>query len=102
MVLEITVLDVRPGTEAEFESVLPEALDLIVTAPGYCGHTVRRHSENSNRYILLVHWKRQEDSEENFRGTARHRRLKAMLHRFYELYPETNYYVPVQGFPTIT
>lgn len=102
MILEITVLDVHPGLEKEFEKVLPQALQFIASAPGYTGHTVRRHVEHRSRYILLVHWERQEDSDANFRGTDRHRKLKSMLHRFYELYPETDYYESVDGFPTIS
>ncbi len=98
MVLEITILDVHPGLEREFERVLPTALQFVTSAPGYLGHTVKRHSEHKSRYILLVHWKRREDSEANFRGTERHQKLKAILHRFYELYPETDYYEPVDGF----
>lgn len=102
MVLEITILDVHPGLEQEFEGVLPVALQQIVTAPGYRGHTVRRHCDIKSRYILLVHWERRENSDENFRGTPRHKKLKEMLHRFYELYPETDYYEPVNGFPGIS
>lgn len=102
MILEITILDVHPGLELEFEKVLPEALQIIVSAPGYTGHTVRRHAENRNRYILLVNWERKEDSDINFRGTARHKKLKSMLHRFYELYPKTDYYGPVDGYPAIS
>jgi hypothetical protein len=28
--------------------------------------------------------------------------LKRMLHKFYELYPETNYYESVENFPNIS
>ena len=98
MILEVTYLDVHAGFQREFEQTLPEALKMITTAPGYLGHTVKRSIENRCRYMLLVQWERKADSDENFRGTMRHQKLKQMIHRFYEMYPATEYYETVGGF----
>lgn len=101
MVFEITTLDVNSGLIQAFEKALPQALEIITTAPGYIQHTVKRHVENRSRYILLVIWERREDSEANFRGTTQHKKLKSMLHRYYELYPETEYYEAVEGYSNV-
>jgi heme-degrading monooxygenase HmoA len=68
MILEVAVLDVRPGSEAAFEAAFAEARSLIASIPGYLGLELQRCIEKPSRYVLLARWRRLEDHTEGFRG----------------------------------
>jgi len=54
MILEVVIMDVRPGQEAGFERDFAVALAWIGGAAGYVSHELHRCLETSNRYALLV------------------------------------------------
>jgi heme-degrading monooxygenase HmoA len=92
MILEMAVLDVRPGAEARFEEAMREAQPLIRATPGFEGIEVRPCIERPGRYLLLVRWRRLEDHTEGFRGSKRYARWRELLHRFYEPFPTVEHY----------
>ncbi|HEX5047216.1 MAG TPA: antibiotic biosynthesis monooxygenase, partial [Gammaproteobacteria bacterium] len=61
MITEHARLDIRPGEEVSFEAAFREAQAIIAAMPGYLGHELRPCIEHSNRYLLLVRWRRLED-----------------------------------------
>ena len=67
LILELAVLDVRPGEAEAFERAMREARPLIEATPGFAGIELRRCLEISNRYVLLVSWEKLEDHTEGFR-----------------------------------
>ena len=97
MILEVAVLDVRPGTSADFEQAFAGAQAIISSMPGYVSHDLRRCLEVENRYILLVSWQTLEDHTEGFRRSARYQDWKRLLHHFYDPFPSVEHYVPVFG-----
>jgi heme-degrading monooxygenase HmoA len=46
---------------------------------------------------LLVRWRRLEDHTEGFRGSRAYQRWKALLHPFYEPFPEVEHYGEPRG-----
>jgi heme-degrading monooxygenase HmoA len=54
MILEVAILDVRPGSEAAFEAAFAEARPLIASIDGFLGLELRRCLEKPSRYVLLV------------------------------------------------
>ena len=92
MITELARLDVRPGEEVRFEAAFREAQSIIASMPGYLGHELRPCIERSNRYLLLVRWRRLEDHTLGFRGSRAWQRWSAMLHPFYEPLPEVEHY----------
>lgn len=92
MILEVAILDVIAGKEAEFESAMREASSLISSMPGYVDHQVQRCLERPSRYILLVNWNTLEDHTVGFRGSAEYQKWRAMLHRFYDPFPTVEHY----------
>lgn len=92
LVLEVAVLDVRPGEEIAFESAIKKARPLIATTPGFVAIEVRRCVETSSRYLLLVSWERFEDHTIGFRQSDRYGEWKAMLHHFYDPFPVVEHY----------
>ena len=92
MVLEVAILDVIPGREAEFEAAFGEAQSIIAGMPGYLGHQLQRCIENRSRYILLVNWRTLSDHTDGFRGSAEYQRWRELLHHFYDPFPEVEHY----------
>jgi heme-degrading monooxygenase HmoA len=97
MILELARLDVRPGQETGFEAAFHEAQGIIAAMPGYLGHELRPCIEHSNRYLLLVRWRRLEDHTEGFRSSRAYERWRALLHPFYEPFPEVEHYGEPRG-----
>jgi len=97
MILEVAVLDVIPGREAEFEKAFAEARVLIASVDGYLSHELNRCVEKRSRYILLVRWKTLAAHTEGFRRSPQYERWKVLLHGFYEPFPEVEHYVGVFG-----
>ena len=95
MVLEVAILDVVPGQETEFQASFAQAQGIIVSMPGYISHNLRRCVEKPSRYILLVSWEKLEDHTVGFRGSARYREWKSLLHHYYDPFPEVEHYVEV-------
>jgi heme-degrading monooxygenase HmoA len=95
-ILEVAVLDVKPGQAAEFEAAFARAQAIISAAPGYLSHELQRCVENPNRYLLLVRWRRLEDHTEGFRKSAPYQEWKKLLHRFYDPFPTVEHYEPLR------
>jgi heme-degrading monooxygenase HmoA len=97
MVLEVAVLDVRPGRADEFERAFAEAQAIIASMPGYAGHQVQRCVERPDRFILLVTWETLEAHTVGFRQSAQYQDWKARLHHFYDPFPVVEHYRLVPG-----
>lgn len=95
MILEVAILDVLPGRSAEFETAFARAQHIISAMPGYLSHELRSCLEVDNRYILLVNWESVEAHTEGFRGSPQYQEWKALLHHFYDPFPEVHQYLPV-------
>jgi heme-degrading monooxygenase HmoA len=91
-ILEVAVLDVRPGMEAEFEATFRQAVPIISSMPGYIAHQLRRCIEVRNRYILLVDWTSLEAHTVGFRGSPEYQDWRRLLHRFYDPFPTVEHY----------
>ena len=92
MVLELAILDVIPGREAEFEHAFEEAKGIIASMPGFQSLELQKCIERSNRYALLVRWSRLEDHTTGFRQSAGYQRWKQLLHHFYDPFPVVEHY----------
>jgi heme-degrading monooxygenase HmoA len=99
MILEVAILNVIPGREAEFEEAFRRAQRIISSATGYRSHALRRCLETGNRYILLVNWDELEDHTAGFRGSAGYQEWKRLLHHFYDPFPTVEHYSAVGGVP---
>ena len=95
MILEVAVLDVRPGESEAFEAAFRQAQAIIASMPGYRSHQLQRCVENADRYLLLVEWDTLEAHTVGFRGSAEYQRWKELLHRFYDPFPTVEHYVRV-------
>ena len=97
MILEVAILNVRPGETDAFESAFREASGIISSMAGYHAHELRRCIEASNRYVLLVHWQTLEDHTIGFRQSAEYQRWRVLLHHFYDPFPTVEHYTQPLG-----
>ncbi len=95
MILEVAVLDVKPGLEQEFERNFSKAQAIIASMKGYVSHQLQHCIEKPSRYILLVNWETLADHEQGFRQSAEYQEWKALLHHFYDPFPTVEHYEPV-------
>ena len=96
MVLEVAILNIRPGQTGSFELAFIEAQRIIAASPGYQRHELRRCAEHPNRYLLLVWWDSIESHAIGFRGSEPYQEWKRRLHHFYDPFPEVEHYLPLE------
>jgi heme-degrading monooxygenase HmoA len=70
MITEIAQIDVKPGTEAEFESGVKNAVAIFKRAKGCRSMELQRSIEKPSRYRLFVGWETLENHTVDFRGSA--------------------------------
>jgi len=90
--LEVAILNVVPGREAEFEIAFRTASVIISNMEGYISHQLQHCVENKSRYILLVNWKSLEDHTVGFRTSPQYQEWKKLLHNFYNPFPLVEHY----------
>lgn len=91
-VLEVAILDIKNGQEADFEEAFWEASQIISKMKGYMNHDLQRCTETSNRYILLVNWQSLEDHTQGFRGSEEYQQWRKLLHHFYQPFPVVEHF----------
>lgn len=92
MILEVAILEVKPGLSAEFETAFQTASAIIAASPGYLSHELQRCLEAENRYLLLVRWQKLEDHTVGFRQSPEYQTWCSLLHHFYDPFPTVEHY----------
>lgn len=92
MILEVAILYIKKGQSQAFEQDFRKAESFIQNNKGYISHELRRCMEDSDKYILLVHWESLEDHEEGFRKSDNYLPWKKLLHHYYDPFPLVEHY----------
>jgi len=92
MILEVAILDVKSGESEAFEKAFSKAQSIIASMQGYISHELQKCLDQENRYVLLVKWETLKDHTEGFRNSDEYQEWKALLHHFYEPFPEVQHY----------
>ena len=95
MILEVAILNVKPGMNDAFESTFKEASNIIASMPGYLSHELQKCLEVSDRYLLLVRWETLEAHTIGFRQSPEYQKWKQLLHHFYEPFPVVEHYYSI-------
>jgi heme-degrading monooxygenase HmoA len=95
VIIEHALLPVKAGQDAAFERAFAEAKVIIAAMPGFGGLTLSRCLERPGTYLLLVEWDRLEDHTVGFRGSPEYQSWRALLHDFYDPFPEVEHYTTV-------
>jgi heme-degrading monooxygenase HmoA len=95
LILEVALLNVRPGLGDEFEVAFRQASPIIASTPGYISHELQRSIETKNRYTLLVRWETVEAHTVGFRTSPHYAEWRRLLHHFYDPFPTVEHYEQV-------
>jgi heme-degrading monooxygenase HmoA len=90
MILELATIDIKKGTNAEFESALEMAQHVISKAKGYISHEFQKGIEQDDRYVLLIRWETLEDHTKGFRESVV-QRMAALIGPYFEKAPFVQY-----------
>jgi heme-degrading monooxygenase HmoA len=99
MVIEHALLSVIPGRETEFLTAFGAARSIIAAMPGFRDLRLSRSIEQPNQFLLLVEWNQLTDHTVGFRGSAQYQEWKALLHHFYDPFPEVSHFIEVTHQP---
>lgn len=94
MILEVAILDIRPGQAERFETAFGEAQLILAASTGYQRHELQRSADRDDRYLLLVWWNSIESHTVGFRGSPQYQEWKRLLHHFYDPFPHVEHYIP--------
>ena len=92
MILEVAILNVKPGQEKQFEIDFATAGQFISSIKGYVNHSLNHCIEHKNKYILLVDWENLEDHTVGFRESTQYLEWKKLLHHYYDPFPTVEHY----------
>lgn len=95
MILEVAMLQVKPGLTSDFERNFQIASGIISKMEGYIHHELKRCLEDPQKYVLLVKWETLEDHTIGFRGSAEYQEWKELLHHFYDPFPVVEHFEDV-------
>ncbi|QHS54228.1 antibiotic biosynthesis monooxygenase [Mucilaginibacter sp. 14171R-50] len=97
MVLEVAILNVIPGQEDAFLKAFYQAQSIISGMAGYLSHQLKRCTEDSSKFILLMQWEKLTDHTEGFRRSIGYQEWKKLLHHFYSPFPTVEHYEDIEG-----
>jgi heme-degrading monooxygenase HmoA len=97
MVLEHAVINIRPGSNPEFEAALREARAVVAESDGFVSLNLHRGIESPDQYVLLIKWNTLEDHIIGFRRSERFTRWRALIGSFFESPPEVIHLAAVEG-----
>jgi len=99
MITEIAQIDVKPGTEAEFENGVKQAVPIFKRAKGCRSMELRRSTEKPSRYRLFVGWDTVEHHTVDFRGSADFAEWRKLVGHCFASPPEVEHvHEVVKGF----
>ena len=97
MILEVALLQIKPGEGQKFERAFPQAEKVLVQARGHLSHELRRCIETRDRYLLLVRWETLEAHTAGFRGSPLFQQWRALIGPFFDGTPAVEHYESVSA-----
>jgi len=91
MITEIAQIDVKPGTEKEFEAAVAKAKPLFLRAKGGHGFELHKSIEKPQRYRLMVQWETLENHTVDFRGSADFTEWRALVGSYFAAPPDVEH-----------
>jgi heme-degrading monooxygenase HmoA len=95
MVLEVALIDVRPGQEDEFAASYRLGHPILAGTPGCLSVRMTRGIESASRFVLLVEWESVEAHEKNFRGTERFAQWRGYIGGYFAKPPLVEHFTEV-------
>lgn len=96
MILQSSMLKVKPGKASEFESSFRKSQSLLAGTRGYISHELHKCVEQEDRYMLLVQWQTLGDHAVGFKHSPARAEWESYLQDYYERETETDHYVRIR------
>jgi heme-degrading monooxygenase HmoA len=91
MITEIAQIDVKPGTETDFEAAVAKARTVFGRSKGFHAFELHRSIEKPQRYRLLVKWETLENHTIDFRGSENFTEWRGLVGEYFALPPEVEH-----------
>jgi heme-degrading monooxygenase HmoA len=91
MITEIAQIDVKPGTEKDFEAAVAKAKPLFLRAKGGLGIELHKSIEKPSRYRLMAKWATVENHTVDFRGSEDFAAWRALVGQYFATPPEVEH-----------
>jgi heme-degrading monooxygenase HmoA len=91
MITEIAQIDVKPGSEADFEAAVAKARAAFGRSKGFGGFELHRSIEKPQRYRLVVKWQTLESHTVDFRGSEAFAEWRGLVGPFFAAPPEVEH-----------
>src|SRR6266550_6223965 len=91
MITEIAQIDVKPGTEKDFEAGVAKARALFLRAKGGKGFELHKSIEKPQRYRLMAKWETLENHTVDFRGSEDFTAWRALVGQYFAAPPEVEH-----------
>ena len=96
MVLEVALIDVRPGAREEFAAAYAQARPLVARSEGCQSVRMTRGIESPERFVLLVEWDSVQ-AHEGFRSSDRFGQWRALIGPHFAAPPVVEHFEDVPG-----
>jgi heme-degrading monooxygenase HmoA len=91
MITEIAQIEVKPGTEKDFEAAVAKAKPLFLRAKGGRGIELHKSIEKPTRYRLLAKWDTVENHTVDFRGSEDFQAWRGLVGQYFAAPPEVEH-----------
>ncbi|HCT75425.1 MAG TPA: antibiotic biosynthesis monooxygenase [Micromonosporaceae bacterium] len=96
MVLEVALIDIKPGEEEAFAAAYRKGHETLATTPGCRNVRMTQGIESPARFVLLVEWDSVEAHVENFRNSERFVTWRGLIGQYFAAPPVVEHFDDVQ------
>src|ERR1700736_5215646 len=91
MITEIAHIEIKPGSEKDFEAAVAKARAAFGRPLGFHGFELHRSIEKPQRYRLLVKWETLENHTVDFRGSENFAEWRGLVGQYFASPPEVEH-----------
>jgi heme-degrading monooxygenase HmoA len=91
MITEIAQIEVKPGSEKDFEAGVAKAKPLFARAKGCHGMELHKSVEKPTRYRLFVKWGTLENHTVDFRSSEDFQAWRGLVGQYFAASPEVEH-----------
>jgi heme-degrading monooxygenase HmoA len=91
MITEIAQIEIKPGSELDFEAAVAKARATFGRAKGFHGFELHRSIEKPQRYRLMVKWETLENHTVDFRGSENFTEWRGLVGQYFAAPPEVEH-----------
>jgi heme-degrading monooxygenase HmoA len=91
MITEIAQIDVKPGSEKDFEAAIARAEPIFRRCKGWKSFELHRGIEKPSRYRLHIKWETLENHTVDFRGSENFAEWRALVGPHFAAPPEVEH-----------